>query len=155
MVDFLLSIERIEFASVLASFAEDNVNYLNEDFSCYIENVNFLLSALHLAKRLVGKRIQHRQCKCYSHHCLSFTAVLTKHFVNMTLSDYLIRGDDKELDLLKYDVRSNASSFNADDVITAFHNVKHFKKELIAARKLVVINPFASVSDFDESDASL
>ena len=155
MVDFLLSIERIEFASVLVSFAEDNVNYLNEDFRYYIENVNFLLSALYLAKRLVGKRIQYRQCKCYSHHRLSFTAVLIKNFGTISLSDYLIHGDDKELDVLKYDVRSNASSFNADDVISVFHKVKHFKKELIAARKLVVINPFLSVSDFDESDASL
>ena len=73
----------------------------------------------------------------------------------MSLSDYLIRGDDKELDLLKYDVRSNASSFDADENISAFHSVKHFKKELIAARKLIVINPFLSVSEFDESDASL
>lgn len=155
MVEFLLSADRIKFASVLASFAEENVMYLNEDFDNYFQNVNFLLSALDLAKRLVGKRIQYRQCKCYSRQRLSFTAVLIKNFTTTSLSDYLINGDDKELDNLKYDVRSNFSSFDSDEVISAFHKMKHFKKELIAARKNLVINPFISVSDFYESDASL
>ena len=60
-----------------------------------------------------------------------------------------------ELDLFKYEIRINVSAFDFMDVITAFHKVKSFKKELINVRKLLVVNPFMTVSDFEESDDNL
>lgn len=143
------------FQSLLLSYAEADVIYLNEDFDTYFNNINFLLSALHLAKRLTSRRVQYRQCFCYSRQRLSFTAVLIKIFSNTTLSHYLLNGDEMELDLLKFEIRINVSAFDFMDVITAFHKVKSFKKELVNARKQLVINPFVTVSDFEESDDNL
>ena len=144
-----------KFQSLLLTFAEADVIYLNEDFDIYFNNINFLLSALHLAKRLTSRRVQYRQCFCYSRQRLSFTAVLIKIFSNTTLSHYLLNGDEMELDLLKYEIRINVSAFDFMDVITAFHKVKSFKKELFNVRKLLVVNPFMTVSDFEESDDNL
>ena len=150
-----MSNEPFKFESLLLTYAEADVIYLNEDFDTYFHNINFLLSALHLAKRLTSNRVQHRQCFCYSRHRLSFTAVLIKIFSNTTLSHYLLNGDEMELDLLKYEIRINVSAFDFMDVITAFHKVKSFKKELINVRKVLVVNPFLTVSDFEESDDNL
>lgn len=154
-MDFLSIDQPFRFQSLLTSFAEDHVIYLNEDFHCYLNNVNILLSALHLAHRLVNKRIQYRQCACTSQFRISFHHVLIKHFANKTLFHYLLNGDVKELDNLKVDVRINFSAFDIYDVITAYHKVRCLKEELINARNVIVVNPFLSVSDFDESESSL
>ena len=152
MVDFLSIDQPFRFQSLLASFAEENVIYLNEDFRYYFKNVNILLSALSFAHRLVNKRVQYRQCAFTSRSCLSFHHVLIKHFANRTLFHYLLNGDDKELDNFKVDVRINFSAFDIYDVITAFHKARCLRDELINARNVIVVNPFLSVSDFDESE---
>ena len=154
-MDFLSIDQPFRFQSLLVSFAEDNIIYLKEDFECYFNNVNILLNALHLAQRLVNKRIQYRRCACTSRCNLSFHHVLIKHFANRTLFHFLRNGDDKELDNLKVDVRINFSAFDIYDVITAYHKVRCLKDELINARNAIVVNPFLSVSDFDESESSL
>ena len=127
MVDFLSIDQPFKFLSLLVSFAEPNVIYLNEDFYCYFNNVNLLLSALYLAKRLSTKRVHRRQCECTSSYRRSFDHVLIKHFANRTLFHYLLNGDNKELDEFKIDVRINYSAFDVFDVITAYHKVKSLK----------------------------
>ena len=146
--------EPFRFQSLLVSFAEDGVLYLNADFQCYLINVNFLLSALYLAKALVSKRVQCHQCTCTSHYRISFRSALIKNFGDRTLFHYLLNGDDKELDNLKIDVRINFSAFDIYDVLTAYHKVRRLKNELIMARNLIVVNPFLSLSDLDNSDDS-
>ena len=154
-MDFLSIDEPFKFQSLLVSFAEYGVIYLNEDFNCYFNNVNILLRALQLAQCLVNQRIQYRQCTCLSQQRLSFTDVLIKHFANRTLFHYLLNGDDKELDNFKVDVRVNFAAFDVYAVNTAYHKVRCFKDELISARNVIVVNPFLSTSDFDDSETSL
>ena len=117
-MDFLTSEEPFDFESVLVSYAEDGVIYLNRDFKCYITNVDILLSALQLAKTLVCKRVAFRQCTCTTKHRLSFDSVLVKHFENKTLFQYLLHGDDMQLDNFKVDVMANFSAFDVHDVYT-------------------------------------
>lgn len=155
MVDFLSRDEPINFRSSLVSFAEPRVIYLNSDFSDYTTNVNVLLSALYAAKRLVSKRVTHRQCRCTSVHRSSFHAVLVNHFANRTLYSYLVNGDPSELDHFKMDIRCNFSAFSVIEVLIAYHKVRRLKEELVEAKRMIVINPFLSSSDFeDDGDSS-
>lgn len=153
-MDFLSSDEPLNFESLLVSYAEDNVIYLNSDFRCYITNVNLLLKALRLAKRQVNGRVKHRRCVCTAGHGISFFSVLVKHFANGTLFNYLLNGDPKELDNFNVDVTLNFPAFDIYDVITAYHKVRQLKDQLINARNVIVINPFLTLYDSD-SDSGL
>ena len=114
-----------------------------------------MLSALYRAKALVSKRVQSHQCTCTctSHYRISFRSALIKNFGDRTLFHYLLNGDDKELDNFKVDVRINFSAFDIYDVLTAYHKLRRLKNELIMARNLIVVNPFLSLSDLDNTDS--
>ena len=136
------------------SHVEDNVIYLNCDFSHYLINADTLLNSLRYAKCIVNKRVQFRQCVCTSIHRASFHSVLVKHFGNRSLFHYLRNGDENELDYFKVDIRINFSAFDICDVITAYHKVRILKDELVNARNEIVINPFLSATDFEDFDTS-
>ena len=150
MVDFLSTDEPTNFCSSLMSYAEPRVIYLNSDFNDLTTHVNVLLSALYCAKRLVSKRIAYRQCKCTVNYRIPFRTLLVNHFSNQTLFGYLVNGNRSQLDHFKMDVRCNFSAFSANEVLTAYHKVRHLKEDLAKAKRKIVINPFLSSSDFDD-----
>ena len=141
------------FKTLLVSYAEDNVLYLNSDFECYVENSTILLKSLRLAKKQVSKRVKCRRCSCTSAHCEAFHTILLKHFGNTTLLDFLSNGDSKQLDNFSADVMLNFLSFDIYDVITAYHKVRHLKNDLLDAKDKIVVNPFLTVSDLEASDS--
>ena len=153
VVEFLTSDVTVDIRSKLTSHGE--VYYLNCDFSCYLTHISELFNAIAYARRLVKGRVRTRQCLCFSHNRSSFETVLHHHFNSTTLFDYLLCGDDKQLDSLKIDFMLNFPSFDMHAVVFAYHKVRRLEDELIKVRNIIVINPFVTRDDIHAFDSDV